>query len=138
MLLVSGVGLRWPVEESFQAGQDLFGPDESQGRLHEALLRHLVLVIAALAVCAVTTAPARHRTDTQATRLACLDETPPEISGLIPLTVAEIKRLFSTVTGQTPTLEQAAHWSAWRRRHQARARWFHGRARLATAYIQLN
>lgn len=32
----------------------------------------------------------------------------------------------------------AAHWSAWRRRHQARARWFHQRARLATTYTLLS
>ncbi|WUW10924.1 IS701 family transposase [Streptosporangium sp. NBC_01469] len=136
--LITAAGLRWPVEESFQAGKDLFGLDQSQVRLHEALLRHLVLVMAALAVCAVTAAAARHRTDSQATRPTRPDEAPPGDPGLIPLTVAEVKRLFNAVTGHTPTLEQAAHWSAWRRRHQARARWFHHRARLSTAYIQLN
>jgi hypothetical protein len=94
--------------------------------------------MAALAVCAVTAATARHHTDNQATRPTRPDETPPEDPGLIPLTVAEVKRLFNAVTTRTPTLEHAAHWSAWRRRHQARARWFHHRARLTTAYIQLN
>lgn len=38
--LVSAAGQRWPVQESFQAGKDLFGLDESQVRLHQALLRH--------------------------------------------------------------------------------------------------
>ncbi|MEV6861906.1 transposase [Streptosporangium subroseum] len=76
--------------------------------------------------------------DSQATRPTRPDEAPPEGPGLIPLTVAEVKRPFNAVTGHTPTLEQAAHWSAWRRRHQARARWFHHRARLSTAYTQLN
>lgn len=136
--LISAAGLRWPVEESFQAGKDLFGLDESQVRLHDALLRHLVLVMAALTVCAVTTAAGRHRTDTQAIRPTRPDQAPPADPGLIPLTVAEVKRLFNAATGHTPTLEHAAHWSAWRRRHQARARWFHHRTRLATAYIQLN
>ncbi|MFC6675549.1 IS701 family transposase [Nonomuraea ferruginea] len=66
--LISAAGLRWPVEESFQAGKDLFGLDESQVRLYEALLRHLVLVMAGLAVCAVAAAAARHGTDTHAGR----------------------------------------------------------------------
>ncbi|MEQ4725109.1 hypothetical protein [Nonomuraea sp. B19D2] len=136
--LITAAGLRWPVEESFQAGKDLFGLDESQVRLHQALLRHLVLVMAALAVCAATAATTRRRTDTQATRPTRPDEAPPEDPGLIPLTIAEVKRLFNAVTGHTPALEHVAHWSAWRRRHQARARWFHRRARLATAYIQLS
>lgn len=48
---------------------------------------------------------------------------------MIPLTVAEIKRLFNATTARTASLEHTAHWSAWRRRHQARARWFHRRAR---------
>ncbi|MFD0480681.1 IS701 family transposase [Nonomuraea thailandensis] len=136
--LISAAGLRWPVEESLQAGKDLFGLDESQVRLHQALLRHLVLVMAALAVCAVTAAAVRHATDTQAGRPTHPDEAPPDDPGLIPLTVAEVKRLFNAVTGHTPTLEHIAHWSTWRRRHQAHARWFHHRARLTTAYIQLN
>ncbi|MFD9950202.1 IS701 family transposase [Nonomuraea sp. NPDC059023] len=136
--LITAAGLRWPVEESFQAGKNLFGLDESQIRLHQALLRHLVLVMAALAVCAASAAATRQRTDTQATRPTRPDEAPPADPGLIPLTIAEVKRLFNAVTGHTPTLEHVAHWSAWRRRHQARARWFHRRARLATAYIQLS
>ncbi|RSM65089.1 hypothetical protein DMH04_49970 [Kibdelosporangium aridum] len=41
----------------------------------------------------------------------------------IALTVAEIKRLFHPVA-------RHLHWVWWRRRHQARARWFHHRARL--------
>ncbi|MFI7636761.1 hypothetical protein [Nonomuraea sp. NPDC049400] len=92
----------------------------------------------ALAVCAATAAATRHRTDTQATRPTRPDEAPPADPGLIPLTIAEVKRLFNAITGHAPTLELVAHWSAWRRRHQARARWFHRRARLATAYTQLS
>ena len=54
--LIRAAGLRWPVEESFEFGKDLFGLDESQVRLYTAILRHTVLVMAALAVCAVTAA----------------------------------------------------------------------------------
>ncbi|MEV0169404.1 hypothetical protein B0I32_14041 [Nonomuraea fuscirosea] len=126
------------MEESLQTGQDLSGLEESQVRLHEALLQHLVLVMAALAVCVVTTATTRHRTDTQATPPTRPDQAPPTDPGPIPLTVVEIKRLFNAVTSHTPTLEQAAHGSAWRRRHQARTRWFHHRTHLSTTNIQLN
>jgi hypothetical protein len=52
------------------------------------------------------------------------DERPPDDSGLIALTVAEVKRLFMLVTRRL--LPEAHHlrWIWWRRRHQARARWF--------------
>ncbi|PRX46793.1 DDE family transposase [Nonomuraea fuscirosea] len=75
--LIAAAGLRRPVKESFQAGKDLFGLDESQARLHEALLRHLVLIMAALAVCAVTAAAARHGTDTQTGHPTHPDQAPP-------------------------------------------------------------
>jgi hypothetical protein len=54
--LVRAAGLRWPVEEDFEFGKDCFGLDESQVRLYTAIPRHTVLVMAALAVCAVTAA----------------------------------------------------------------------------------
>ncbi|MFD1537916.1 hypothetical protein [Nonomuraea guangzhouensis] len=100
--------------------------------LHEALLRHLVLVMATLAICASAAAHARRRTDTQAPPARRPDQPPPADPGMIPLTIPEIKHLFNAATPTTPSLPHTAHWSAWRRRHQARARWFHKRARLAT------
>ncbi len=50
---------------------------------------------------------------------------------MIPLTIPEIKRLLAALT--TPPLPRwlVIHWDAWTRRHQARSRWFHKRARLA-------
>ncbi|MFD0852492.1 transposase, partial [Actinomadura adrarensis] len=57
--LIAVAGRRWPVEEDFQVAKDAFGLDHSQVRTYPALLRHLVLAIAALAVVAVTTAHAR-------------------------------------------------------------------------------
>jgi hypothetical protein len=47
---------------------------------------------------------------------------------MIPLTVPEIARLLTT---RPATPGHAEHWSNWRRCHQARARWYHQRARLA-------
>jgi SRSO17 transposase len=64
--LIRAAGLRWPVEEDFELSKDCFGLDQCQARLCTAILRHLVLVMAALAICAVTAAQLRTRTDTQA------------------------------------------------------------------------
>jgi len=62
MTLVRVACLRWPVEEGFEFGKDHFGLDHSQVRLYTALLRHIVLTLAALAVCAVTATQAKTRT----------------------------------------------------------------------------
>ena len=64
--LIRAAGLRWPVEEGFEMGKDCFGLDHSQVRLYSAIARHTALVMAALAICAVTAALLRDRTDTQA------------------------------------------------------------------------
>jgi hypothetical protein len=45
--------------------RDCFGLDQCQARLYTAILRHVVLVMAALAVCAVTAAQLKDRTDAQ-------------------------------------------------------------------------
>jgi len=50
-------------EEQFRVGKDLLGLDESQVRLYHAIARHTVLVMAALAISAVTAAQLRYRTD---------------------------------------------------------------------------
>jgi hypothetical protein len=47
------------VEEDFEFGKDCFGLDESQVRIYTAIARHLVLVMAARAICAITAAPAQ-------------------------------------------------------------------------------
>ena len=54
--LIRAAGLRWPAEESFELGKGCFGLDQCQARTYTAVLRHTVLVMAALAVCAVTAA----------------------------------------------------------------------------------
>ena len=55
--LIRAAGLRCPVEEDFEFGKDSFGLDQCQARLHTAIARHTVLVMAALAICAVTAPP---------------------------------------------------------------------------------
>jgi SRSO17 transposase len=132
--LIRAAGLRWPVEESFELGKGCFGLDQCQARLYTAILRHIVLVMAALAICAVTAAQLRDRTDTQAAPPARPDAPPPAGPGLIPLTVREVRHLLAAALTRPKPPGHAARWLQWRRRHQARSRWFHKRARLERTY----
>jgi SRSO17 transposase len=129
--LIRAAGLRWPVEESFELAKGCFGLDQCQARLYTAVLRHLVLAMAALAVCAVTAAQLRERTDSQAPPPAGPTDRPPADPGLVPLSVREVKHLLAAALRQPRPPAHAARWLQWRRRHQALSRWFHKRARLA-------
>jgi SRSO17 transposase len=123
--LVRAAGLRWPVEESFEYSKGL-GLDQSQVRLYTAIARHTVLVMAALAICAVTAALLRRRTGTQAAPPIRPDQPPPADPGMIPLTIPETSRLLA----HPPPPAAAGHWLNWRRRHQALSAWYHQRTRL--------
>jgi hypothetical protein len=92
-------------------------------------MRHLTLVTAAPAICAVTAATLRDTTPAPPlpTRAGDL---PPQDPGLIPVTVPEIKRLYILFHQTLHSIAYGLRWSRWRRRHQARARWYHHRARL--------
>jgi SRSO17 transposase len=136
--LTRAAGLRWPVEESFEFAKGCFGLDQCQARLYTAILRHLVLVMAALAVCAVTAARLRGRTDSQAPPPAGPDAVPPADPGLVPLSVPEVRRLLAAALDRPKPPGHAARWLCWRRRHQARSRWFHKRARLQRDYALLS
>ena len=129
--LIRAAGLRWPAEEDFGFGKDCFGLDQCQARLYSAIARHTVLVMAALAVCAVTAALLRARTDTQAPPPVSPDQPPPPEPGMIPLTIPEIKRILAALAARPLPPWHVIHWDAWTRRHQARSRWFHKRTRLA-------
>jgi hypothetical protein len=132
--LIRAAGLRWPVEEDFEFGKDCFGLDQCQARLYTAITRHIVLVMAALAICAVTAALLRDRTDTQAPPPVRPDQPPPAEPGMIPLTVPEIRRLLAAALRRPHPPGHASHWLNWRRRHQARSRWYHQRTRLNQDY----
>jgi SRSO17 transposase len=136
--LIRAAGLRWPVEESFELAKGCFGLDQCQARLYTAILRHAVLVMAALAVCAVTAALLRDRAGTEAPPPVAPDAPPPADPGLIPLTVREVRRLLAAALARPKPPGHAARWVEWRRRHQAQSRWFHQRARLARNYALVN
>jgi len=87
--------------------------------------------MAALAICAVTAALLKDRTDTQPPAPARPGQPPPPDHGLIPLTVPEITRLLAAFLARPAPPGHAEHWLTWRRGHQARARWYHQRTRLA-------
>jgi SRSO17 transposase len=129
-VLVRAAGLRWPVEEDFEFGKDDFGLDQSQVRLYTAITRHTVLVMAALAICAVTAAQLKDRTNTQAPPPARPGQAPPPDPGMIPLTIPEVRRLIAATTARPWPPGHIEHWSGWMRIHQARSRWFHQRTRL--------
>ena len=92
-------------------------------------MRHIVLVMAAHAVCAVTAADARARSQPPPVP-ASPTQPPPADLAVIPLTVVEIKKLFNLASRTWHCTSHYLHWSWWRRRHQARARWYHHRTRL--------
>jgi SRSO17 transposase len=110
--LVKVAGLRWPIEENFQASKGLAGLDEHQVRTWTSWHRWVTLAMLALAFLTVTAATEH------ATR--------PPPPGLIPLTRNEITRLFTALSGQPARSPQhLLHWSGWRRRHQHRAKTSH-------------
>jgi SRSO17 transposase len=136
--LVQIAGYRWMVEEDFQQSKGQTGLDQSQVRRYRSWLRHTILAIATHAIHAVTTARQRENRPDPILP-AHGEDTPPDDCGLIALTVPETHRLFVLhdetrdlpPTAATRRTAFHARWSTWRRRHQARARWFHCRTRLA-------
>jgi SRSO17 transposase len=135
--LVTIAGYRWMVEEDFQQSKGQVGLDQSQVRRYRSWLRHTILAIAAYAIQAVAAARQRqHHPDPILP--AHGKDIPPDDCGLIARTVPEIHRLLvlhDEIRGLPPALAAQRiasheHWSTWRQRHQARARWFHHRTRL--------
>jgi len=110
-------GTRWNVETCFQTGKAI-GLDEPQVRRWDSWYRHVTLVMLAHAILTVIAARERDH------HAANGDQT------LIPLTLNEIRRLFTrTITNTIHTINHWLHWSNWRRQHQARAKTSHYRRR---------
>jgi SRSO17 transposase len=110
--LVKVAGLRWTIEENFQASKGLAGLDEHQVRTWTSWHRWVTLAMLAAALLTVAAAAEHART--------------PPPAGQIPLTRNEIAALLTTLIIKPP--DDAGHrlrWSAWRRRHQHRAQACH-------------
>jgi SRSO17 transposase len=120
--LVRVAGIRWTVEESFQAAKGQVGLDQHQVRLWQSWHRFTTLALAALAIlalCAADTDPAD-------------DHDRPN---LIRLTVNEIRRLINVLLIRPiHTIAHNLRWSQWRRRHQAHARRAHYARRLTLEF----
>ena len=114
--LVAVAGQRWRIEESFQAAKGLTGLDQHQVRRWTSWHRWTTLAMLAHAFLAVATATERDHL--------------PATTGLISLTVNEFRRLFDALLlAARHTITTLLRWSAWRRRHQHRARESHYRRR---------
>jgi SRSO17 transposase len=108
--LVKIAGIRWAVEESFQAAKGQVGLDHYQVRGWTAWHRHVTLALLALAVLTVIAATQPSSTT----------------DDRIPLTLPEIRRLLAAlVLIRHRSLTDVLRWSNWRRRHQATARRCH-------------
>jgi len=152
-------GRRWPVKTTFRTRKDALGWDQSQARTWDANCRHTALTaLAQLRTAAVRSAvtgpaagppaaPSRQNaapagTVTNADLLFYpggapipVQPCPPAIPPieLSPAETARIERLARDWKNGLITAARLAfrlRWSAWRRRHQARARWHHYAARL--------
>jgi len=111
--MVEACGARWHIEEDFETAKDL-GLDRSQVRSFTAWYRHITLVLLALAflraLCALS---------------ASAPPAPPALEP-IPLTPREIRHVLAPLLWPAPSSAPfVLAWSAWRRRHQSLARFFH-------------
>jgi SRSO17 transposase len=132
--LVRVAGIRWSVEEQFQAAKGQAGLDHYQVRTWTGWHRFVTLAMLALAfltACAAAAAPAPPADPWHHARHG----------GPIALTAAEIRRLFHGMViaplqtrPATPVhaISGIQHWSNWRRLHQGHARRSHYQHRLAT------
>jgi SRSO17 transposase len=110
--LVKVAGIRWTTEENFQASKGLAGLDEHQVRRWGSWYRWTTLAMLALAFLTVAAA-AEHTCH-------------PPPAGQIPLTRNEIAVLFGALfIGPVRDARHRLQWSAWRRRHQHRAKTCH-------------
>jgi hypothetical protein len=115
------------------------GLADSQVRRYTAITGHLALAMAALAVCAITAALARPRTSVLARPPTSPDDPPPQDPALIPLTAAEIKRVFNQLIrswqrGDDGDLEHPAQVTAVAARSAGRRAYRRVGARLFDAY----
>ncbi|MDX5562685.1 IS701 family transposase [Streptomyces sp. ID05-04B] len=124
--LVRVAGVRWSIEECFQAAKGQVGLDHYQVRHWTSRHRHITLAMLALAFLTALAADAAPDRPASTHHLA-LSRDP------ITLTVPEIRHLLAAVfNSPAVTAARLLHWSNWRRRHQATARRSHYRRRTTS------
>ena len=145
--MVQAVGARWTVESCFEEGKGEVGLDHYEVRTFQGWYRHITLCMLAHAFLAVLRAHSQTIFKPEkATRMPLLS--PPQASQeptsfqpalpasslpmMVPLSLPEIRRLFFYLLQQPPLpLFFRPAWSAFRLTHQAAARLFHSKRRLA-------
>jgi SRSO17 transposase len=121
--LVRVAGVRWSIEECFQAAKGQVGLDHYQVRHWTSWHRHITLAMLALAFLTAVAADA-------APQQPAATHPPARSSGPITLTVPEIRHLLTAVFNPPAvTATRLLRWSTWRRHHQAIARRSHYRRR---------
>lgn len=120
--MARAIGARWCIEEEFENSKDL-GLDHYEVRSFPGWLRHITLVLLALAALTVICADERRSGVANEP-----NQTPPFP---IALTVPEVRRLLGRLL--YPLARNASTvlaWSWWRRCQQARASISHAKRRL--------
>lgn len=112
--LVRVAATRWAVEETFQSSKATVGLDQPQVRRWNSWYRYITLAMLAHAILTVITVHEQAK--------------PPAEPDLIPLTVAEVRRLSAKlIANPARTINEDLATSRWRRRHQHRAKTSHYR-----------
>ena len=109
---------RWRIEEDHQLAKQCTGLDAGQVIRWKSWHRWTAICLLAYTYLAVAVASQRQQ-----------DASSDLDAGLIPITVPELLRLVRDIVIPPPRRDRAhrLHWSAWRRRHQYRARQAHQR-----------
>ena len=128
--IVRAAGARWAIEDSFESAKGKVGLDQYEVRQWDGCYRHITLAFLARAFLTATRAQAAEQKQKsgEAAELETIRTLEPE---LIPFMVLEVRQiLVRMLWNDLPAQAQALTWSRWRR-HQARAKHFHYRTRLA-------
>jgi hypothetical protein len=118
--LVRVCNTRWQIEEGFAQAKGEVGLDQYEVRTWEAWRRHATLSLLAHAYLVVLRRAAPGRTS----------EKGGAESGLIPLTVPEVRRLVIAMSEAAERRPFRLGWSRWRRAHQAGAARCHAARRV--------
>lgn len=128
------VGRRWPIEEIHRDAKQLACMDAYQVRTWTALHRHLALAMIAMLVYTLAEAHeiARAAWDPELHLPHRPDQPVPADLPPVPPSRYEIRARLTVLIAYIPPDHKThqAHWSIWRRRYLARARWHHHQTRL--------
>jgi hypothetical protein len=147
--MVEAFGARWTVEQCLEEAKGEVGVDEYEIRSWHGWYRHITLSMLAMAFLTALRAnegedaPETSGQIPQMPESGTNDPARTQVSSdlpvMVPLSVAEIRRLFFRPVGKSAlSFAHYLAWSYWRRAHQALARLCHYKRRSAlTPHLQL-